>query len=340
MKRSAESIAVVVLNYKGLEDTLSCVAALRRQTFENFKIVLVENGSHDGSAETFRNLAKSNLAGCEIIYNDKNLGFAGGVNTGIEWALANDFDAVALFNNDAIPDKKWLESLAKNLSSDIGIVTGLLLHADGKTIDSTGDYYSIWGLPFPRGRDQPAAKAAKSGYVFGASGGASLYSCEMFRDIGIFDDDFFAYFEDADISFRAQLSGWKVYYTDTAIAYHEQGGTSKKMGGFTVYQAFKNWPILFIKNVPNRLLFSVGIRFYFAYFVMFAHAIVRGNFVPAVKGVFAGIWYFWTSSIWKRWHVQRSRKVDATYIRKIMWHDMPPDQTGLRKLRKIFTSKP
>ncbi len=333
-------IAIVVLNYKGIDDTIECIASLQKQTYANYKIVIVENGSHDGSREKLQKLHSGKFADCEIIFNEKNLGFTGGVNTGIRYALENDFDAVALFNNDAVADENWLAELAKKLVGETGIVTCLLLHRDGKTIDSTGDSYSIWGLPFPHGRDQLTKNAAKSGEVFGASGGASLYSCEMLREIGLFDEDFFAYSEDVDISFRAQLAGWNVYYNNRAVAYHEQGGTSKKMSGFGVYQTFKNWPLLFIKDVPTRLLLPIGIRFYFAYFVMYWHAVFRGRFVPATKGVFAGIWFFWTSSLWKRWRIQRSRKVDAKYINDIIYHDMPPDQTGLRKLRKFFTGKP
>jgi GT2 family glycosyltransferase len=275
-----------------------------------------------------------------LVFNDRNYGFTGGVNAGIRWAFENNCDAVALFNNDAVADRDWLANLNKKLTVKTGIVTGLLLHSDGKTIDSTGDYYSIWGLPFPRGRNQPTDQAPKSGSVFGASGGASLYSCNMLHEIGVFDDNFFAYYEDVDVSFRAQLAGWKVIYTDKAVAYHEQGATSRKMPGLAVYQTFKNLPLLFIKNVPGRLLWPIGMRFYFAYFVMLGHAIVSGNLAPAVKGYLAHLWYFWTAAIWQRWHVQHDiKKVNTDYIHDIIWRDLPPDQTGLRKLRGIFIKK-
>jgi len=128
----------------------------------------------------------------EVLYNPINFGFAGGVNTGIEWALNEDFEYVALFNNDAIADKNWLQSLVEAARpKEVGITTGLLLHENGKTIDSSGDWLSSWGLAFPRNRGDNTAKAFKAGPVFGATGGASLYKTALFKDIGLFGRGFF-----------------------------------------------------------------------------------------------------------------------------------------------------
>ncbi|HRJ91244.1 MAG TPA: glycosyltransferase family 2 protein, partial [Candidatus Saccharibacteria bacterium] len=267
--------AVVILNWNGMEDTKKCLVSVAGQKNAEFQIVLVDNGSLEkGTAEFLKTSEEKYGQSIVVLRNPKNLGFAGGVNTGIRYALENDFEYVALVNNDATLEPNWLAELIQtSVENKAGIATGLLLHADGKTIDSTGDWYSLWGLPFPRGRNMPASSAAKSGEVFGASGGCSLYSCSMLRDIGLFDETFFAYYEDADISFRARLRGWNVYYTHKAVAFHKQGATSSKIPGFTVYQAFKNLPLLFIKNVPLGLLFKVGVRFWFAYVLMFGNAI-------------------------------------------------------------------
>ena len=333
------SILIVVLNWNGIDDTEKCVESLLAQTYKDFKILIVDNGSKDNSKERLEKLAANNPHDIHVIYNPQNLGFAGGVNTGIQFALENDFDAVALFNNDAVADKDWLKNLELNLRGDTSIVTGLLLHADGKTIDSTGDFYSSWGIGFPRFRDTKSTNAPDSGQVFGASGGSSLYSTDLFRKIGLFDENFFAYYEDADISFRTQLIGQKVYYTKDAVAYHEQGATSSKIPGFTVYQTFKNLPLLFWKNVPTRLLLKVGSRFLLLYTLIFANAIKNGSGWPALKGIFASIWYFWTAALWKRFKIQGNKKVSADYIWSILYHDLPPEQTGMRKFRKIFTGK-
>ncbi len=331
-------VAIVVLNWNGIEDTLLCLESLLLQSYKHFQIVVIDNGSIDNSKELLEKY-RTDHSDIDVIYNPINFGFAGGVNTGIEWALNDNFDYIALFNNDAIADKDWLQSLVDAAGpKEIGIATGLLLHEDGTTIDSTGDWFSKWGLAFPRNRGDNVSKAPKAGAVFSASGGASLYKTALFKDIGLFDEDFFAYYEDADISFRAQLAGWKVTYTPKAIAYHKQGATSKKVPGFTTYQTFKNLPLLFLKNVPRGLLLSVGVRFYFAYLLILLNAIVKGNGVSALKGTWMSF-ILGFKKLGERRQIQKNKRVSADYIKSILWDDLPPDQTGIRKFRKIFTGK-
>lgn len=333
------SVLIVVLNWNGAKDTERCVESLLTQTYDYYDILIVDNGSHDTSATRLRRLAKAHDK-VTLIENETNLGFAGGVNTGIRYALDHAYHSVALFNNDATADKNWLKELMNEMKGSRAIVTGLLLHDTKKTIDSTGDYYSIWGMPFPRSRGEKTALAPPSGYVFSASGGASLYRTDLFRKIGLFDEVFFAYYEDVDVSFRAQLSGHKVYYTNKAIAYHKQGATSKKIPGFTIYQTFKNLPLLYIKNVPDGLLLPIGLRLFVLYCLFFGNAFRRGVGGFALKGWLASIWYFWTKSLWERFEIQSRKTVKTSYISSLIWHDLPPEQTGMRKLRAALTGRP
>ena len=331
-------VAIVVLNWNGIDDTILCLNSLQKQSFKDFQIIVVDNASTDESKKVLEQYEKKHN-NTTVIYNSKNYGFAGGVNTGIEFALNDDFDYVALINNDAVADSNWLECLVESAKpAEIGICTGLLLHDDGKTIDSTGDWYSKWGLPFPRSRNEKVDTAPGSGFVFGASGGSSLYKVKMLRQIGMFDEDFFAYYEDVDISFRAQLAGWKVYYNPKAIAYHKRGTASNKLSGFAALQTFKNLPLLYIKNVPRGSLFNVGIRFYPAYLLMLANAIKKGNGKSAVRGALKGFTLGFVK-MGERSSIQKNKRVSNSYIKSLLWPDMPPDQTGLRKFRKIFTGK-
>jgi len=299
-------------------------------------ILVVDNGSIDDSLQVLSGLEEKHK-NVTIIRNPRNLGFAGGVNTGIKYALGKGYEAVALFNNDATADKNWLSELVEEFKQPSTVaVTGLLLHEKGKTIDSTGDYYSTWGMPFPRSRGEKTSQAPDSSFVFSATGGATLYKTSLFKEIGLFDERFFAYYEDVDISFRAQLAGHKVYYTKNAVAYHKQGATSKKIPGFTVYQTFKNIPLLYIKNVPTKLLLPIGARLLLTYCLMFANAVRKGSGAYALKGWLMSIWHFWTNSLWARFNIQRNKKVSDDYINSLLWHDLPPDQTGVRKFRSIF----
>lgn len=334
--KSIEKIAIVVPNFNGQEYLAAAIDSLLDQTL-SATVIVVENGSEDNSDDVLASYGDRIV----VIKNEKNLGFAGGVNTGITYAINHSFALVALFNNDAVAAPDWLESLADTISerSDVGIVTGQIQLTGNELLDSTGEFYTNWGLPFPRGRGIPIASFPRKEEVFGASGGASLYRTAVLHQIGMFDDTFFAYYEDTDVSFRAQLMGWKVVYTPKAITTHRQGETSKFMvRGFTVYQTFKNLPMLFTKNVPRKLLLPIGARFYFAYCLIFAKAVLNGKGWPAARGVWAAICLI-PHSFRERRHIQRNIKVSADYIKQIIIHDLPPDQTGLRKLRNIFTRK-
>jgi GT2 family glycosyltransferase len=246
---STTKVAVVIPNWNGKDELPKCLDSLQAQTVQR-RIIVVENGSTDGSGE----LVTSLYPGITLLPQSKNLGFAGGVNAGIRYALEQDFEYIALLNNDAVADRNWLRELMGTLEHNpkAGIATCKFMTIDKKHLDSTGDIYTTWGLPYPRGRGEPVNEAYdKDTKVFGASGGASLYRASMLLQIGLFDEDFFAYYEDIDISFRAQLAGWKVLYNPRAIAYHQIGATSSKKKGFTTYQTLKNYPWVITKNVPG-----------------------------------------------------------------------------------------
>jgi len=325
-------VAVIILNWNGVDDTILCLDSLLQQSYQDLHIVVIDNGSIDNSAAILQEYVKNNSTKITLLLNKKNLGFAGGVNTGISWALESKFDSIALFNNDAVADRLWLASLVEaSTPSEVGIATGLLLHEDGKTIDSTGDWFSKWGLAFPRNRGDLTNQAPKAGFVFGATGGATLYKSTLFKDIGLFDEDFFAYYEDADMSFRAQLAGYKVVYTPRAVAYHKQGATSNKIPGFAVYQTFKNLPLLFLKNVPRQLLMPVGTRFYLAYCLIYVNSFTNGNGWPATKGVFKSL-QLSIRALRARHFIQKHKRVSIEYIKSIFWDDLPPDQTEHSKV--------
>ena len=334
-------LAIIVLNWNGADDALNCVKSLQQQTLRP-EIIIVDNNSSDDSVERFEDHVKSQKKDAPIlIKNSQNLGFAGGINTGLVYARKQGFEYIGVLNPDAIADKKWCRALVDELSSQpkCGIVTGILQRRDGKTLDTTGDFYTTWGLPGPRNRDEPVKNApSKPGEVFGATGGGAIYRAAIFDDIDMFDEDFFMYYEDVDLSFRAQLAGWKVRFTPKAIAYHKVGASSKKVPGLAVYNTFKNLPLVFIKNVPGKLFWYIGLRFFLAYWLIFASAVRHGNGWPAFKGILASI-IRKPAAYHKRWSIQKNRRVSVNYIRSIIHEGPLPNQTGLMKFRKFFTGK-
>jgi len=199
--------AVVIPNWNGREELAVCLDSLAEQT-EPVEVIVVENGSTDGSVEMIR----SSYPGVTLLVQPVNLGFAGGVNVGLRYALHRGHEHIALLNNDAVVEQTWLAELIAVMRNrdDLGMVASKFVTLDGRRIDSTGECYSTWGLPYPRGRDEEDLDAYDDAVdIFGGSGGSTLYRAAMLRDVGLFDEDFFAYFEDIDLSWRAQLRGWR-----------------------------------------------------------------------------------------------------------------------------------
>lgn len=328
MKRTPK-ISVVIPNWNGLVDLPACLDSLLAQT-QQHRIIVVENGSKDGSLE----FIQDKYPQVELIIHTKNKGFAGGVNAGICKSIADGDDYVALFNNDAVADKDWLKNLVDDLevNDDTGTATCKFMSIDREHLDSTGDMYTTWGLPYPRGRGEVATdKYDDFVQVFGASGGASLYRTSMLKQIGLFDEDFFAYYEDVDISFRAQLAGWKVRYVPEAIAYHQIGATSSKIAGFTTYQTIKNLPWILWKNAPFSVFVRVFPRFFVAYYFFILSAAWRGQGWYALKGYTAMLAYLPKKTL-QRIKIQLSRKVTSRYIWDSMTHELPPNAYKLRLL--------
>lgn len=315
------NIAVVIPNWNGKQYLKNCVDSLMGQSIKA-NIIVVDNGSVDGSNE----YVEQNYPQIKLIKLTSNHGFTGGVNVGIKEAIKTNQEFVALFNNDAIADKNWLEDLVTAMGDHkkVGIVTGKFMRNDKKHLDSTGDFLTTRGLPFPRGRNEvDKGQYDNSNYVFGATGGASLYRVRMLKQIGLFDEKFFAYFEDVDISFRAQLAGWKVYYEPKAIAYHEVGGTSSKLGSFSRYHSTKNFHLLFLKNMPGILFWKYFPLAVLQSFRMAVGSIIHGQYFTHLRGYCAAV-VLVPHCLKERKKIQKNRKVSTTYIDSILVHGRAP----------------
>lgn len=329
---------MIIPNWNGADRLQTCLDSVLAQTYHDFVVVVVDNGSHDDSRRIIESYMQSHKH-VTAIWRDKNYGYTGGVNPGFELAIELGCMYAAPFNNDAVADTQWLSHLVTFLDKhhEYGIVTSKILHSNGKTFDSTGDFYTNWGLTYPRGRDEPTSSVYdKATEIFAASGGASMYRTAMLQVIGLLDDDFFAYYEDVDLSFRAQLAGWKVAFEPRAIVYHDQGSTAKTMvSGFTTYQTMKNLPLLAYKNVPRRYLWSVIWRLTLARTLFAARAFTRGAGWMAVRGDWEATRLLPVKHR-ERKRIQAAKTVSDDYIWSIMLHDLPPNAALLRKLRAMW----
>ena len=298
-------VLIVILNLNHWRDVVECMQSVLKSDYKNYEFYLVENSDKNKKDEVaqMKKHAATLPHVAKLDIQEHNTGFAGGVNLGISYALEHDFDAVALLNSDATVEKTWLKNLVTAMNkTDAGAVTGLMLDEKGEKIVNSGDIYTKWGVPEQRDEGRLPAQAAKSGYVFGATGGATLYKTELFRKVGLFDEKIFAYNEDIDMSWRAQLAGFKVYYEKSAVVYHE-GGTSTN-SAFKTRQVFANLPIVMWKNVPREMLWSVAWRFFLAYMMFFGFKITRGEGWPALKGI-GRSWRFLPHALHERRKIMR-----------------------------------
>ncbi len=327
-------VAVIVLNWNDANLLEQSVGSLFRQTLP-CDIIVVDNGSTDNSKEVIDSFGTKVTA----LWNSKNLGFAGGINTGIRYANKHGYDYIALLNNDAVADKDWLEHLyiACSAEKKIGAATSAMIQAKDKTYDSTGDFYTIWGLAYPRGRDEVASGQYDNQLeIMSASGGASIFKSALFKDIGYFDEDFFAYYEDVDLGLRAQTRGWKFVFAPRAKVLHARGTTSGRVKNFGTYQGLKNQPLLLIKNMPLGLYFRILPRFSLAYVLFTLRALSRGHLLTVLKVWLVLIWLI-PKKWFERFKIQSRRVPNASHIlEKKLVFDLPESATELRKFRSII----
>jgi hypothetical protein len=213
--------------------------------------IVVDNGSEDDSVA----FVETHFPEAEVVALGANRGFAGAMNTGIERARGA---YVAFLNNDAEANAFWLEELLACLDRHplAAAATSKLLFADRRnTIDGAGDGLTPSFLPYPRGHGEPdRGQFEEEVEVFSPAGAASLWRRSALEDVGLFDERFFAYYEDVDLGFRARLKGYDCWYAPKAVAYHHRGATAGSQTEFTLFHPLKNRWFLILKNVPGRLL--------------------------------------------------------------------------------------
>jgi GT2 family glycosyltransferase len=249
-------ISVVIVNWNRRSLLAACLESLRRQTFAPFETIVVDNGSIDGSPDVAREF------GVQLVCNPENRGFCAANNQGI--AIARG-EYVALLNNDAEADPDWLAALHRACSQapDIGMVASkVLVWEDPRRIDKAGH------LIFPdgqnRGRGAGALDRGQFDHeedVLWPDGSAALYRKSMLDHIGGFDEDFFAYGDDAELGLRARIAGWRCVYTPAAVARHHRGSTLGKGSAWRLELIERNRVLLAMKLFPWSLLWLNPVYF-------------------------------------------------------------------------------
>ncbi|MBI2413419.1 MAG: glycosyltransferase family 2 protein [Deltaproteobacteria bacterium] len=257
-------ISIIIVNWNGMKFLPECLKSIFSQT-ASFEVVLVDNGSRDGSAE----YVKKGFPLVMVIEESENLGFAKGNNIGIAAAKGK---YILTLNNDTMLEEGFLERLeraAESSDESIGMWAVKILSFDKKTIDSVGGLLIYRdGLAKGRGRlEKDTGQYDSPKEVFIPSACAGLYRKSMLDAIGAFDEDFFAYCEDTDLGLRARLAGFRTVNVPEAVVYHHYSGTT---GRYTPRKAFlvgRNQIWLALKNLPCAMLPALPFYMGWRYFV-------------------------------------------------------------------------
>jgi GT2 family glycosyltransferase len=247
-------ISVVIVNWNGKHLLTECLDSLRAQDVEDVEVVLVDNGSDDGSASFVR----ERFPAVKVLSLPENRGFAGGNNAGIG-AAAGKY--IALLNNDTKADPAWLASLLREAEAappDVGMWAGKILSYDNPgIIDNVGLLLYPDGLGRGKGRlEKDRGQYDLPGEALFPSGCAGLYRKEMLDEIGLFDEEFFAYADDVDIGLRARLAGWKCVYVPSARVYHKYSSSSSAYSPFKAFLVERNRIWVLLKYYPIEMILA------------------------------------------------------------------------------------
>lgn len=246
-----ERVSIVIPNWNGRNLLLACLSSLEKQTYSDHRVYVVDNGSVDGSVAAVR----EKFPRIDILSLQGNLGFATAMNAG--FARAKGTYLVAL-NNDTTVAADWLEILVGTMEArpDIGFAASMLVCDDDPTvIDCVGDGYGWAGLSFKIADRQPlVGQYGEPFEILSACAAAAIYRRSVIEVVGGYDDDFFAYLEDVDLSLRARLAGFRCYAIPKAIVRHVgSASTGGDSSAFSIRMTARNMVFLLAKTVPAPL---------------------------------------------------------------------------------------
>jgi GT2 family glycosyltransferase len=307
--------SIVIPNWNGAHHLPVCLDALQGQTYPHIEVILVDNGSTDGS----KALVREKYPQVRLLALKSNLGLTGGNNAGFRMAQG---EILISLNNDTEAHPLFVESLVTALQEhpEAGMAAAKMLLFDRRDhIHSAGDGYGTDGIPFNRGVwEKDEGQYDEPGWIFGGCGGAVAYRRATLDDIGLFDESFFMYCEDVDLNWRAQLTGWRCWYTPQAIVYHKLSATGG--GPIASYYTGRNTLWVIAKNYPSALLRKYWPRILRAQWQVARDALRawRGEAARArLRGQLAGL-LGWPRMRKKHQVIQATRRVPDEYLESLL----------------------
>ncbi len=323
-------VSVVVVNLNGRMMLESCLNSLWSQVYEDFEVIVVDNGSTDGSVDYLRSMAEERL---RIVALPDNRGFAGGSNEGIRVARGA---CIATLNNDAEAHPGWLGALVDAMEAEPsrGMCASKILFAgDRRRIDKAGHLIYLDGLNHGRGSgEMDTGQFDRVEEVLFPDAAAALYRRDMLDEVGLFDEQFFAYGDDADLGLRGRLAGWTCIYVPSAVVYHIHSATAGEFSALKAFLIERNRIWVALKVFPLPLLFVspifTALRFVFhAYGAIFssgssgqfaAECSRRTLVLMILKAYWSGLKQF--GVMWRsRRQIRRFTRVGSPEFTRLLW---------------------
>ena len=285
---------IVIPNYNGLRFLDDCMNAIDAQTVDHFVTLVIDNGSGEEDTKWLKSWQEKDSVHRKLILNKENLGFSGAVNQGIRFAMEHNIEFTLLLNNDTKVAPDFVEVLENRMDKDskkkvFAISSKMVKMHDPSIMDDAGDQMTVLGWQFQRGLDEPSSlkRWNTESEVFSACAGAAMYRTEHFEKVGLFDENHFAYLEDIDLCYRAQLYGYKVLYCPEALVHHVGSGTSgSKYNAFKVRLSARNSLYLLYKNLPLFMVILNILPILAGYLIKILFFTKKGFLKSYMEGIF------------------------------------------------------
>ena len=268
--------SLIIVSWNSSKHLPRCLECISLQTFRNFEIIIVDNGSDDkGTVGLEERYPELNL---RVERLPSNLGFAAANNLGSRLARGK---WLVLLNADAFPEPDWLAELIRASVSHMEIASfssRQIQAGNPKILDGAGDAYHVSGLAWRIGLGYPAERyGLDAAEIFSPCAAAAMYLRQAFLDVGGFDEDFFSYFEDVDLGFRLQLRGYRCLYAPKAVVHHIGSATFGERSDFAFYHSHRNLVWTFVKNMPSTMFWRYVLSHLVANLIYLLYYTLRGR---------------------------------------------------------------
>jgi GT2 family glycosyltransferase len=311
-------IAILILFYNDIQNIKDVLESTTDQTYSNKEVICIDNASSDGTTDYI----KVNYPQLELIENKENLGYAKAYSIVLERVFNQNIDAAVLLNSDTIVDKNWLAEMVQTAYADnqIGMVQPKIFLFDGKEnnlINTFGNRVNYLAFGFCSNyKKQDVGEFDDDPEINYASGCSLFIKKEVYNSIGNLDDDFFAYSEDTDLSWRARLKGWRIVLSSKSIMWHKYSFKAKATNKWKFFMLERNRLYLLTKNYSIRTLILITPVIFLMELGVIMDSILNGYFIDKLKGYISFIKNL-SKVVSKRKIIQKSRSVTDGELFKI-----------------------